>query len=92
MKQEVHRIVASASSAASKLLLVALATLLLHSALSHARADYPIVSQCYAADPTGVEFNGRLYLIARMMTTTEQWQVTLPVSVSVDSTFYRLSK
>src|SRR6185437_5740270 len=27
-----------------------------------ARADYPIVSQCYAADPTGVEFNGRLYV------------------------------
>jgi arabinoxylan arabinofuranohydrolase len=26
------------------------------------RADYPIVSQRYAADPTAVEFNGRLYL------------------------------
>ncbi|HWD18168.1 MAG TPA: family 43 glycosylhydrolase [Verrucomicrobiae bacterium] len=25
-------------------------------------ADYPIESQRYAADPTGVEFNGRLYL------------------------------
>ena len=27
-----------------------------------ARADYPLVSHKYAADPTGVEFNGRLYL------------------------------
>lgn len=27
-----------------------------------ARADYPIVSQRYAADPTGIEWNGRLYL------------------------------
>jgi len=27
-----------------------------------ARADYPIVSQRYAADPAGLEFNGRLYL------------------------------
>ena len=27
-----------------------------------ARGDYPIVSQRYAADPAGVEFNGRIYL------------------------------
>src|SRR6476659_7744682 len=27
-----------------------------------ARADYPIVSQRYAADPAGVEFNGRAYV------------------------------
>jgi arabinoxylan arabinofuranohydrolase len=31
-------------------------------AVFSARADYPIVSQRYAADPTGVEFNGRIYL------------------------------
>jgi len=31
-------------------------------AVASARADYPIVSQRYAADPTGLEFNGRLYL------------------------------
>ena len=27
-----------------------------------ARADYPIVSHSYAADPAAVEFNGRLYV------------------------------
>ena len=62
MKQEIRSMRPSASSAASRLLLVALATFLLLSAFSHARADYPIVSQRYAADPTGLEFNGRLYL------------------------------
>src|ERR1051326_7263305 len=27
-----------------------------------ALADYPLVSHRYAADPTGVEYNGRIYL------------------------------
>src|SRR5450756_3236321 len=27
-----------------------------------ARADYPLVSHKFSADPTGLEFNGRLYL------------------------------
>src|ERR1035437_9218024 len=26
------------------------------------RADFPLVSHKYSADPTGLEFNGRLYL------------------------------
>ena len=31
-------------------------------AATSARADYPLVSHKYAADPTALEFNGRLYL------------------------------
>src|SRR5437870_4127987 len=27
-----------------------------------ARADYPLISHKFSADPTGLEFNGRLYL------------------------------
>src|ERR1043165_6689436 len=52
----------SALNSALMLIWVSLATLLLLFAVSGTRADYPIVSQHYAADPMGVEFNGRLYL------------------------------
>ena len=40
---------------------VAAVTLLLLS-VSIVQADYPIMSQHYAADPTAVEWNGRIYV------------------------------
>src|ERR1051326_4390994 len=62
MKHETRIITGSAPDSGSTFRCALLATIALLFASSSARADYPIVSQRYAADPTGVEFNGRLYL------------------------------
>ena len=62
MKRQIRSITTSVSAFASRFLWLALVTTVSLLGSSSTRADYPIVSQRYAADPTGVEFNGRLYL------------------------------
>jgi O-Glycosyl hydrolase len=62
MKQEIRNNTTSVSGFASIFPWLALVTTVLLLGAVSTRADYPIVSQRYAADPTGVEFNGRLFL------------------------------
>jgi arabinoxylan arabinofuranohydrolase len=62
MKRETRNITTPVSGFASIFPWLALVTTVSLLGAFSTRADYPIVSQRYAADPTGVEFNGRLYL------------------------------
>jgi arabinoxylan arabinofuranohydrolase len=62
MKREIRNTTTAVFGFAPVFLRLALVTIVSLFGPFSARADYPIVSQRYAADPTGIEFNGRLYL------------------------------